>query len=243
MAAPAGAQSQGEGFLFKAPVGSFAIRGGLAVPGASGALFGDMRDRLTLGRGAFNGLAVGTDLAFRLTPRFDLAFSADYAGSSTGSEFRGFSETVDGQEVPVRQTTTFRRVPLTASLRAYLLPRGRSIGQLAWMPEKFAPFVGIGGGATYYKFEQKGDFVDFQANPDGSYDIFTDDLVSSGWAPTAHGLVGFDVSLSPRFAFTTQGRYTVGRGRVNGTDYGGPGGYDRIDLSGFTATAGFYVRF
>jgi hypothetical protein len=243
VAAPAGAQSQGEGFLFKEPTGSFAIRGGFAMPGTGGDLFGDMRDQLTLGRSAFNGLTVGADLAFRLTSRFDLAFSADYAGSSTGSEFRDFSETVDGQEVPVSQTNTFRRMPLTASLKAYLSPRGHSIGTLAWMPEKFAPFVGIGGGVTYYKFEQSGDFVDFRPNPDGSYAIFTDDLVSSGWAPTAHGLVGLDVSLSPRFAFTTQGKYTVGRGKVTGPDYGGSGGYDRIDLSGFTATAGFYVRF
>jgi hypothetical protein len=231
-AAPVHAQSQGDGFLFRAPIGSFTLRGGLALPGTGGDLFSFIRDTLTVGRSAFNGMTLGADLAFRLAPRFDVAFSADYAGASAGSEFRNL---VDQDRKPIAQTTTFRRVPLSASLKAYLRPRGQSIGTLAWMPEKYAPFVGVGGGATWYKLQQKGDFVNYVNN-----EIFSDDLVSTGWAPTAHGLVGLDVSLSPRFAFTTQGKYTLGKAKVAGQDFQG---FDRIDLSGFAATAGFYVRF
>lgn len=231
-AAPVHAQSQGDGFLFRTPIGSFTLRGGLALPGTGGDVFSFIRDTLTVGRSAFNGMTFGADLAFRLGPRFDVALSADYAGASTGSEFRNWT---DQNEQPITQITTFRRVPLSASIKAYLRPRGQSIGTLAWMPEKYAPFIGVGGGATWYRFQQKGDFVDYR-----TFDVFPDELVSSGWAPTAHGLVGLDVSLSPRFAFTTQGKYTLGKAKVAGQDFQG---FDRIDLSGFAATAGFYVRF
>lgn len=229
---PAGAQSaSGDGFLFRQPFGSFTIRGGLDRASAGSDVFSFVTDQLTLSRRDFTGLSVGGDLAFRLAPRIDLALGAAYVSSSAPSEFRRF---VDQDDLPIEQTTSLRRVPLTATLKAYLAPRGRSIGRFAWVPARYAPYVGVGGGAMWHSFRQEGDFVDFNTN-----DVFADDLSSSRWTPTAHGVAGIDYSLSPRFALTGEGRYSWARADLS-DDFAG---FDRIDLSGIAATVGLSVRF
>jgi opacity protein-like surface antigen len=231
-ARPAEAQSaSGDGFLFREPVASLTLRGGFDRATARSDVFSFVTDQLTLGRGDFSGLSVGGDLSMRLAPRVDLVLGASYTGSTTPSEFRRF---VDQDDQPIEQTTTFRRVPVTATLKAYLAPRGRSIGRFAWVPARYAPFVGVGGGAMWYRFRQSGDFVDFQTN-----DVFPDALSASRWTPTAHGVAGVDYSLSPRLALTGEGRYTWARARLS-PDFAG---FNRIDLSGVSATVGLSVRF
>jgi hypothetical protein len=228
------AQSGGNGFLFHRPVGSFTIRGGFDQASAGSSLFDYVIDSLTLGRGDFRGFSVGTDLSFRLSPRFDLVLGADYAASSAGSEFRHWE---DQDNKPIEQTTTFRRLPLTAGLKAYLGSRGQSVGHFAWIPSKYVPFVGAGAGLMWYRFRQQGDFVDFQ-----TFDVFNDEFESAGWTGTAYGTAGFDISLGPRFAVTTQGKYTYAKARVSG-DFEDYNQFGKMDLSGFGATVGFYVRF
>jgi hypothetical protein len=139
--------------------------------------------------------------------------------------------------VPIVQTTRFQRVPVTGSIKAYLAPRGRSVGRLAWVPTKLAPYVGAGGGFLWYRFKQDGDFVDF-ARQTGN--IFTSTFESDKWTPSAHAFTGVDYSLSPRVALTGEARYTWGRAPLN-RDYFT--GFERIDLSGVAATAGLSFRF
>src|SRR5688500_11195093 len=84
-----------------------------------------------------------------------------------------------GQEI--EQTTTLNQLNFTGSLKFALLPKGRNISRLAWIPRTLVPYVGAGGGIGSYKFEQFGDFVDFQDNR-----VFADLFQSNGWAPIAH---------------------------------------------------------
>ena len=236
-AVPASAQSAGKGFLFAEPSWTFAIRGGFDRASANSDIFEFVTDELTLDRSDFSGLNISADLAYRIQPRLDLAFSAGYSGSRTPSEFRRYVGTDD---LPITQTTKFVRIPITASLKAYLTPRGEKIGSLAWIPSRFAPYIGAGGGAMHFTFEQEGEFVDVDSP---NLDIFEDQLTSSGWTPTAHGLAGLDISLSPRLGLTTEARYTWARahpGTGIDPDYQE---FGRIDLSGFSATMGLNVRF
>jgi outer membrane protein W len=182
-------------------------------------------------RSDFNSFTGGLDFNFRIAPRFDVVVGGSYAGSKTPSEFRDF---VDQNNLPIQQTTKFQRVPLTVSLKAYLVPPGRSFGRFAWVPSRVAPWVGVGGGAEWYKFEQTGDFVDFQTS-----DIFSDVYTSSGWSPEAHAMAGVDVSLSPRFFLTGEGRYSWAKTSMS-NDFAG---FNKIDLSGLSATVGIGVRF
>jgi hypothetical protein len=236
-AAPAGAQSAGKGFLFQEPLWTFAIRGGFERANANSDIFDFVTDELTLDRGDFSGLNVSVDLAYRMMPRLDLAFSAGYAGSKTPSEFRRYVGTDD---LPITQTTKFVRVPVTASVKAYLAPRGEKIGSLAWIPSRFAPYIGAGGGAMHFTFQQEGEFVDVDSP---NLDIFRDRLTSRGWTPTAHGLAGLDVALSPRLGLTTEARYTWARADMGSGINPDFQEFGRIDLSGFSATMGLNVRF
>lgn len=240
-AQPAAAQRAGDGFLFRQPAASLTLRGGFQHATAGSDLFAFTTENLTVDRGDFGGAMFGGDLSIRLRPRLDLMLGASYTGTDIASEFRDLVEETDAGDLPIEQTTRFQRVPVTASVKGYLAPRGRSIGNLAWVPARYAPYVGAGGGAMWYRFHQQGDFVDYQTlDPvDGTYEIFTDELESSGWTPTAHAMAGLDVSLTPRLGLTSEARYTWARAQPRDAF----NEFDPIDLSGVAASIGIQIRF
>lgn len=221
----------GQGILFGTPSGSFAIRGGWAQASARSDIFGFTTERLTLDRSAFSSPALDLDAAFRLGAKTDLVFSASVSGTRRRSEFRNF---VDNNDMPIEQRTEFERIPITVSVKQYLLSRGRSVGQLAWIPARFAPYVGAGAAAMWYQFRQNGDFIDFQTS-----DVFEGLFETRGWTPAATGLAGMELSISPRLAIVAESRYIWAKGKP-GADFSR---FERIDLSGLSTTAGISVRF
>ena len=224
------AQRSGRGFLFAEPKGSVAVRGGYASATANSDLFSFTAEQLTLDRHDFSSPVVDVDIAVRLAARTDVVFAASYAGMNKGSEFRHL---VDQSDNPILQTTTFQRVPLTLGVREYLTSRGRAIGSFAWIPARFVPYVGVGGGMMWYNFQQTGDFVDFDTN-----DIFNATLESSSWTPTANASAGAIFTVSPGLAVSVHGSYLWAKGKPS-SDFSG---FSQIDLSGLSATAGLLVR-
>lgn len=231
-AAPAAAQPS-NGFLLGAPSASLTVRGGYSNATASGQPFTLVTQQLTLGRGDFASPALGADLGIRVASRLDVLVSVSFMQSSAGSEFREFLRSNDA---PITQTTRFQRVPLQLGVRGYLLPAGESVGTLAWIPRRLAPWVAVTGGLTHYRFEQNGDFVDSR-----TLNIFPETFKSSGWAPSAQAVAGLDVSLTPRFAVTVDGRYLYAQGSL-GQDFRNFPSND-INLSGLTGNVGLTVRF
>ena len=229
--APGRAQGSGDGFLFRRPAGAFVLRGGLAAEQARGDLYAFLTDQFTLDKGDFRAPSFGGDVLVSIAPRVALDFGVGYSGWKKPSEFRNFIGT---DNLPIAQTTTLERVPLTAGARIYLVPPGRSIGKYAWIPNKFAPYVGGGGGMMWYRLRQTGEFIDFQTN-----DVFPDEFESSGWTGTAHAMAGADYSLSPRLALTGEARYSWAKTSL-GTDFTG---FDGIDLADLAFTLGLNVRF
>lgn len=230
--APVAAQSSGEGFLFKTPRGSFSLHGGYALARAGSDIFSEATSQLTLDKRDFSSFSVGGDISYAMTPRLDLVFGGDFSSAKQDSEFRDW---VDNNDQPIEQSTDFKRLPLTVSLKYYLGDRGRSVSQFAWIPSRYSPYVGLGGGALWYRFRQQGDFVDFQ-----DLDVFYAELQSSGWTPTGHAMAGVDYTLGPWLALTAEGRYSLGKARLDREEYEG---FEKIDLSGFAGTVGFRVRF
>ena len=226
----------GDGFLFDAPRWTLTLRGGFDRALAGSDVFQFMTDTLTLSKGDFSGFTFGGDLGYSVSPRVDIAVSGAYVRSRKVSEFR---EYIGSDDLPINQTTTFSRLPVTATVKAYLAPRGRSIGTLAWIPTRFVPYVGVGGGSIRYEFLQEGEFVDSEDDGSGNFDIFWDSFRSTGWTPTAHALVGAEFALTPRFGFSTEGRYGWAKSDMS-MDFEG---FEPIDLSGFSATMGLTVRF
>jgi opacity protein-like surface antigen len=224
------AQSAGDGYLFHSPNVTLTVRGGYSLASARSDVFDDVTRDLTLDRGDFSGFTVGGDLNAHMSDRLDVVFSAGFSRSKHKSEFRDF---VDNNDQPIEQTTTFERVPITANLRLNLAAPGRTIGSLAWVPNRIVPYVGAGIGAMRYRFRQEGDFVNFVTNG-----VFPAVLVAEEWTLVGQGMAGLDYNVSPQLGISFDARYLHARGDL------GPSfkGYERIDLSGVTATVGLSVR-
>ncbi|MGD8322255.1 MAG: outer membrane beta-barrel protein [Gemmatimonadota bacterium] len=231
LALPARSAAQQHDFLFRTPRVSLGVRGGYALPTVSSDIFDFTRDQLTVSRSDFNAAAWGLELAVRASDRVDIAFDLGYARSNTRSEFRDY---VDNNDLPIEQTTEFRRVPFTVNAKVYLRDRGRSVGRFAWIPYRWTPFVGGGVGTMWYRFEQNGDWIDFN-----TMEVFPDTWISDGRAPALDVFGGTDMSLGPSFFVTFEGRYTWAKADMS-QDFVD---FNKVDLSGFQATAGISVRF
>jgi len=225
------AQAPRPDFLFKTPRASVTFKGGVAMPTAGSEIFDFTSEILTLGDSDYVSPTWGVDVAVRATDRLDIVVGSGVAHASTWSEFRDW---VDLDDLPIEQNTRFTRVPFTVSLKYYLADRGRRISQFAWVPGSLAPYIGVGGGGMWYRYEQRGDFVDFD-----TLDIFFDILRSEGTTGVGHAFAGFDYSLGPRWMIQTEGRYTMASMRMT-PDFVD---FDDIDLGGFEITVGLGVRF
>jgi hypothetical protein len=227
---PSLAQSAGDGFLFHAPVFTFGVRGGFDRASAGSDVFSFVTQQLTLNRRDFSSATFGTDLAIPVSRSNDIVFDAGLTSVSRRSEFRDW---VDQNNLPIEQTTSLRRVPLTLGIRHYLSPRGRSIGRFAWIPAARTTYIGLGAGLMNYRFRQVGDFVDFQ-----TLNILPDEFTSNAWTPVLHALAGTELSLGRFIMVTAEARYTWARGPMS-RDYVR---FNRIDLSGVSVTTGLSFR-
>jgi opacity protein-like surface antigen len=229
-AVPAHGQTYGDGFLFHQPYARLSLRGGYAVARAGSDVFDFTTENLTLKKSDFSGLSLGAAFDLTITSRVALTVDAGYSRSSKGSEFR---KLIDNNNLPIQQRTTFERVPLTVNVKYYLSSPGQSIGTAAWIPAKVTPWIGAGAGTMYYRFKQEGDFVDFKTN-----NVFLSTFDSKAWAPAMQGMAGADFTITPALALTGEARYLWAKADL-GRDFGG---FDKIDLSGLSASIGLSIR-
>lgn len=221
----------GDGYLFRAPSASLSIRIGASQPSENSRIFAFTSDQLTINKGDLLGASFAADLDIPVSRRLAVTVGTAVSARRSSSEYRDF---VDNNDLPIEQSTAFQRATFTVGMKAYLIAPGRSVGRFAWVPNRVAPYLSAGGGVSHYKFNQDGDFVDFQTN-----DVFNTTLSSSGWAPSAYGAAGIDLSLSARAGLTLEGRYDHAKAAMS-RDFEG---FDRIDLSGFAITTGLHFRF
>ncbi len=218
-------------FLFGEPHFSLAFNMGYGVPKGGSDIYDFVTNELTVNKSDFSSMVLGGSFGVRLTNRVEVSLDISYANSNTPSEDRLY---VDQDDLPIEQSTRLSRMPVTATVKAFLFERGRKISQLAWVPGQWSPFVGVGGGRVYYNFRQNGDFVDYE-----TLEIFSDTFRSKGDAGIFHVLAGAEWSLSPRFYLTGEGRYSWAEAKMD-RDFVG---FEPIDLSGFQGTVGLALRF
>jgi hypothetical protein len=213
-------------FLFKKPTRFFGIRLGMFFPRADSGVFDMVTRELTLEKSDFHSWDVGVGCGANIFEKVDLVFSFDFSDRKKTSEFRDY---VDEQGLPITQTTGLLQTSITAGIRYLFVPRGRGIGQYAWLPNRFIPFVDAGVGLQWYRFKQSGDFVD-----NTTLEIFPAYLSSSGWAPTVYLGGGTDIHISKSTYLTLDLRYSWAEHDMSRSF----AGFDPIDLSGLRATAG-----
>ena len=236
LAAPDRAAAQGD-FLFRAPVAAFGVRVGPMLYSARGDVFDFITDSLTLDRSDFRAPTFGAELVLMPSSRLDIVLGFMWSETEANSEYENWIEEVEqnGQlvELPIEQTTRLRTLPVTATLRYLLLPRGRRVSELAWLPRRTVPYVGAGGGVTWYLFEQYGDFVDVADNG-----IFTDELETSGQQATFHALAGVDHWFLSRVGVNAEARYTYASAEPDQSF----SVYDNLDVGGLQFTVGLSFR-
>jgi hypothetical protein len=199
-------------FMLGRPHGLIGVRGNWFMASAGSDIYDFVTEHLTLDKSDFNGASFAMDVSVYAKPRFEIVGGFDITSQNIPSAYRNRSETVPGSSttIPIVQETEMQQLFFTGSVKFGLLPRGRQISRLAWIPRTVVPYVGAGAGAARYEFVQRGDFVDeFSYNPsNGTFSIFTDTLRSQGWAPSAHVFGGTDIMIFKRLYLTLEGRYT-----------------------------------
>ena len=141
----AGAQPQGDpDFLFERPSGSVGVRGGWLFEREGSDLFTFVQEQLTVEPNDFDAPTLAFDVGIAVAPRTEAVFGVEFGGGTVRSEYR---DLVDNDRLPITQATRLRQANLSASLKLALTPRGREIGNLAWVPSAATPYIGAGAGA------------------------------------------------------------------------------------------------
>ena len=218
-------------FLFGRPRRSVSFRGNWLFASANSDLFDFVTDQLTIDKKDFNAPGIGVYFSQSLNSRLDVQGGYEFGRTAKDSEYRNL---VDNNFNAIEQDTTLRTSQFVGSLRFALVPRGREVSRFAYVPSRVVPYVGAGGGAILYDFEQTGDFVDYV-----DLRVFPDVFRSNGWAPTVHALAGVDLQVYRALYATLEGRYTKSSAKLS-SDFVD---FDPIDLSGFKLSAGFNLVF
>jgi hypothetical protein len=224
-------QEHPSGFWLRPPRFFLGGHAGIGLPRAGSDLFDMVTRELTLDKGDFRSPAVGFDFGVPIRSHFAAVFSFEYARTSPDSESRNYLE---DNGLPIRQTTTFVQMPITATLRFYPRKMGETIGNYAWVPARFLPYIGGGGGFMWYRFRQQGDFVDST-----TLNIFSNTFKSSGPAATEHVAAGTDIALTKRIIANVEMRYSWAHANLSRSFTG----FQPIDLAGLRVIGGVYFRF
>lgn len=200
--------------------GGFDVRVGGFVPRAESNLFTDDAELYGTTKSDFRSLGGGAEYEISMGDHFELGIHADGFGRNVQSSYVDFV-TPSGREIT--QTLKLAVVPMGLSLRFLMTDPGSS----------FVPWVAAGPDLVYWRYEETGDFVDFETS-----DIIADSFESHGTTPGAHVSAGARINVSDDVAVTAEGRYLWG-GADMGHDFRG----NRIDVTGFAATIGVHLRF
>ncbi len=205
---------------------SLDIRFGAFFPRTESNLFVDdadlyVKDGKTLEKSDWVGFAGGAQFNVEVAPFAELGFSIDGYSRTLDTSYRDFVSESDRE---IFQTLRLTTVPVGVQLRLGPTERG-----------KISPYVAVGGDAIFYKYEEFGDFVDFDV---ASHPIVSDAFVSEGVAWGVHAAGGLRVPISHDFSVNGEVKYQWAKDDMP-DDFAG----NEIDLSGFTATLGVNLRF
>jgi hypothetical protein len=212
-----------------AAAGGLTVRLGGFWPRGESTLFQDVEDIYTLGdpdvgvsASDFSTFTGGIEYSMGLGPLLELGLHADVAEETLHTSLRDYVDDDTGQEI--RQSLKLSVVPVGVTFR--LIPTGRV---------RVAPYLAAGVDAFFWKYEEWGEFVDVF---DRQLEIVEDWFIADGVAVGGHVAGGLRLALNDDFSLVGEARYQFSTQDM-GDDFGG----SRIDLSGFSATAGLHLRF
>lgn len=216
----------GASVLLLAPAGTSAsgldVRLGGFEPRGSSNLFTDADELFGVQPRDFRGFTGGAEWSIGTGDHIELGFHLDGYGRRLDTSYVDY-QFDDGS--PIVQDLALTVVPLGATLR--FLPLGRRA--------RISPYVAAGGDVFFYKYEARGEFIDFF---DDDLPVSLDAFVSEGAAPGFHVAGGLRVRVSRDLAVTSEVRYQQARTRMDDDFF-----ENDIDLSGTSVTVGLHLRF
>ena len=235
-----GAPAPEPDFLFGRPRMSFGLRGLWHRARAGSDFYDFVNEELFVPRSPeddpdnpdhgllnFDAPGISFDFGYGVTSRLDVRVGVDYAASLNESELRNW---IGEDGLPYTQLTELSQTDVRAELAFALAPRGRSIGQYAWIPNRVVPYAGAGLSFVRHNLRQAGEFVD-------EIGYFEDAFTSTGWGTGVHLFGGVDIRMTRHAFLNTEVRHVEASAGL-GDDFAG---FDPIDLGGLRISAG--VRF
>lgn len=227
-------------FLFGQPRVSVGVRGLLHRARAGSDFYDFANEQLFVPRSAdddpknpahgllnFDAPGIDFDFGYGVASRLDVRFGLAYNESRNASELRNF---IGSDGLPIEQSTALSQIEVRAEVAVALTPRGRAIGQYAWIPSRVVPYAGAGIGFVRYDLEQSGEFVD-------DLGLFEDIYASNDSGMGIHLFGGADIGMTRRLFLNVEIRHV----RASATLARDFEGFDPIDLGGLRIGGG--VRF
>jgi outer membrane protein W len=173
----------------------------------------------------FTNVTFGGEVLFGLGDFVEAGVGISYFQSPKQDSFYTDFTDVDGTDII--QTSQFRVVPLSVTVRAF--PIGRTT--------PVQPYVG--GGVNFYRwhYKEEGEFIDFS---DDTLPIFEDEFSDDGSAVGAVILAGVRFPIGNAFLVGGEWRWQNGSADLAPElNFAG----DKLDLGGNTVAATFHFRF
>ncbi len=206
-----------------AAAGSVELRLGAFVPRAESNLFVDDAELYTTETSDWTGFTGGLEYRRRMGDGLELGVHLDGYGRTLQTSYRKY-ERPSGRDIT--QTLKFSMAPLGFTFR--------------WVPaDRHAavqPYLGAGADIVFWEYEEFGSFIDFDADNEI---VEFDSFIADGARPALHVAGGLRVALSPDFGLSAEARYLAAGKAAMGDDFRG----NDIDLSGASATLGFFINF
>jgi len=213
------------------PGRSLQFRAGTYVPAGGGDLWTDNESVFTLEAADLQDFAAGATYVHPLNNHVEVGFNIDRYEGSSRSEYRDVFES----GFPIAHDTYLGSTPMVLDLRWYPAGRFRT-GPGSRPALRPAFYLGAGGGANFWSYEEVGDFVDFS---DPGLPIVGGRFEDSGVAFQAQLSAGLELPLSRHFNLVLEGRYSW-----SDAELGGPfDGFGTIDLGGAWFFAAGSFRF
>lgn len=173
----------------------------------------------------FNGFTISGEYLFGFGDWIEAGVSVGYYSKKVTAVYTDYTD-VDGTEIV--NDTSVSNVPVAVTLRAF--PIGRTT--------PVQPYVGGGVAFQRWRYKEAGEFIDF--SPGSGLPIFRDEFEDDGTAVGPTIVAGVRAPMGDRFFVGGEFRWTGGKGDLDPElNFAG----NKLDLGGWSAMAGFHVKF
>lgn len=211
--------------------GSVSFRAGGFFPQGESDLWEENVDTFTMEVEDFKGITAGVEVNWFLNDFLTVGLAVDFYTKSVDTEYRDF---IGDDGAPILQEIELQVVPVTATIK--LTPLGNGSPDYAGNRDTpFVPWIGGGLGIYPYRYEETGEFIDFEDDSIFPATFLSEEEVGFG----AHVAGGVVVPIGYKWDVFGEARYAWVEADLS-EDFLG---FDPIDLGGFSFFFGASYRY